>query len=71
MKIVIVAMDLPYSRQVGGLGTISSDGDFMPVAMRLRQSGLPIYRFGTDRAPEGFSEACTRVFDLGAFEQQA
>jgi hypothetical protein len=34
-----------------------------------RQSGLPVYGFGTERAPEGFREACTRFFDLGALEQ--
>lgn len=71
MKMAIDAMDLLYSRQVDGFGIMSSDGDFMPVAMRLRQSGLPVYGFGTDRAPEGFREACTRFFDLGALEQQA
>lgn len=70
-KIAIGSMDLLYSRQVDGLGILSSHGDFMPVAMRLRQSGLPVHGFGTDRAPEGFREACTRFFDLGALEQQA
>ena len=69
MKIAIDAMDLLYSGQVDGFGIMSSDGDFMPVAMRLRQSGLPVYGFGTERAPEGFREACTRFFDLGALEQ--
>ena len=69
MKIAIDAMDLLYSGQVDGFGIMSSDGDFMPVAMRLRQSGLPVYGFGSDRAPEGFREACTRFFDLGALEQ--
>lgn len=71
MKMAIDAMDLLYSRQVDGFGIMSSDGDFMPVAIRLRQSGLPVYGFGTDRAPEGFREACTRFFDLVALEQQA
>lgn len=71
MKMAIDAMDLLYSGQVDGFGIMSSDGDFMPVAMRLRQSGLPVYGFGTDRAPEGFREACNRFFDLGALEQQA
>ena len=69
MKIAIDAMDLLYSGRVDGFGIMSSDGDFMPVAMRLRQSGLPVYGFGTDRTPEGFREACTRFFDLGALAE--
>lgn len=69
MKIAIDAMDLLYSGRVDGFGIMSSDGDFMPVVTRLRQNGLPVYGFGSDRAPEGFREACTRFFDLGALEQ--
>ncbi|MGY6550289.1 MAG: NYN domain-containing protein [Erythrobacter sp.] len=64
MKMAIDAMDLLYSGQVGGFGIMSSDGDFMPLVIRLRQNGLPVYGFGTDRAPEGFREACTRFFDV-------
>ena len=69
MALLIDAMDLLHGGKVDGFGIMSSDGDFMPVAMRLRQSGLPVYGFGTERAPEGFREACTRFFDLGALEQ--
>jgi hypothetical protein len=36
----------------------------MPVAIRLRQNGLPVYGFGSSKAPEGFREACTRFIDL-------
>ena len=38
MTIAIDVMDLLYSGQVDGSGIMSSDGDFMSVAMRLRQS---------------------------------
>lgn len=69
MKIAIDAMDLLYTGRVDGFGIMSSDGDFMPVVMRLRQNGLPVYGFGSDRAPEGFREACTRFFDLNALAQ--
>lgn len=63
MKITIDAMDLLYSGRVDGFGIMSSDGDFMPVVMRIRQNGLPVYGFGSDRAPEGFKQACTRFID--------
>jgi len=66
MKMTVDAMDLLYTRRVDGFGLMSSDSDFMPLAMRIRQDGLPVYGFGSDRTPEGFREACTRFIDVGA-----
>jgi uncharacterized protein (TIGR00288 family) len=71
MKMTIDAMDLLYSGRVDGFGIMSSDSDFMPIAMRIRQNGLPVYGFGTSRTPEGFRQACTRFIDLNAAEQTA
>ena len=45
---------------------MSSDSDFMPLAMRIRQDGVPVYGFGTSRTPEGFRQACTRFIDVSA-----
>ena len=64
MKMTIDAMDLLYGGQVDGFGFMTSDSDFMPIAMRIRQNGIPVYGFGTARTPEGFREACTRFIDL-------
>ncbi|WP_324750187.1 NYN domain-containing protein [Sphingomonas sp. LY54] len=66
MKMTIDAMDLLYRGHVGGFGIMSSDSDFMPLAMRIRQEGLPVYGFGTARTPESFRQACTRFIDTGA-----
>jgi uncharacterized LabA/DUF88 family protein len=64
MRMTIDAMDLLYGGRVTGFGLVSSDSDFMPLAQRIRQEGLPVYGFGTDRTPEGFREACTRFIDV-------
>jgi hypothetical protein len=45
---------------------MSSDSDFMPLAMRIRQDGLPVYGFGTAKTPESFRQACTRFIDVSA-----
>lgn len=66
MKITIDAMDLLYGGKVDGFGIMSSDCDFMPIAMRIRQNGLPVYGFGSDKTPEGFRQACTRFIDVAA-----
>ena len=69
MKMTIDAMDLLYSNRVDGFGIMSSDSDFMPVAMRIRQNGLPVYGFGSSRTPEGFRQACTRFIDLQTLKE--
>jgi uncharacterized protein (TIGR00288 family) len=66
MKMIIDAMDLLYRGHVDGFGIMSSDSDFMPLAMRIRQDGLPVYGFGTTRTPEAFQQACTRFIDTAA-----
>ncbi|WP_114950937.1 NYN domain-containing protein [Sphingosinicella terrae] len=66
MKMTIDAMDLLARGQVDGFGIMSSDSDFMPLAMRIRQDGLPVYGFGTAKTPISFQQACTRFIDVGA-----
>jgi uncharacterized protein (TIGR00288 family) len=66
MKMTIDAMDLLYTGRVDGFGIMSSDSDFMPLAMRIRQDGLPVYGFGTAKTPEAFRQACTRFIDVAA-----
>ncbi len=66
MKMTIDAMDLLFRGRVEGFGIMSSDSDFMPLAMRIRQDGLPVYGFGTAKTPEAFKQACSRFIDVGA-----
>ncbi|MBW4330869.1 NYN domain-containing protein [Stakelama sp. CBK3Z-3] len=66
MRMTIDAMDLLFGGRVTGFGILSSDSDFMPLAMRIRQQGLDCYGFGTDRTPEGFRQACSRFIDVQA-----
>ena len=66
MKMTIDAMDLLFRGRIEGFGIMSSDSDFMPLAMRIRQEGIPVYGFGTMRTPEAFRRACTRFIDVAA-----
>src|SRR6187455_3441599 len=70
MKMTIDAMDLLYRGHVHGFGIMSSDSDFMPLAMRIRQDGVPVYGFGTDKTPVSFREACSRFIDVAALAQR-
>ena len=68
MRMTIDAMDLLYRGHVEGFGIMSSDSDFLPLAQRIRDEGLPVYGFGTAKTPLGFRQACTRFFDVAALE---
>ena len=66
MRMTIDAMDLLYRGHIDGFGIMSSDSDFLPLAQRIREEGLPVYGFGTQKTPVSFQQACTRFFDVGA-----
>ena len=66
MRMTIDAMDLLYRGHVDGFGIMSSDSDFLPLAQRICEEGLPVYGFGTTKTPLGFRQACTRFFDVAA-----
>ncbi len=64
MAMTIDAMDLLYAGKVDGFGIMSSDSDFTPLVTRLRQDGLIVYGFGSEKAPEAFKTACTRYIEV-------
>ncbi len=66
MKMTIDAMDMLYRGRVQGFGIMSSDSDFMPLAMRIRQDGYPVYGFGSAKTPEAFRQSCSRFIDVNA-----
>ena len=70
MRMTIDAMDLLYRGHVDGFGIMSSDSDFLPLAQRIREEGLPVYGFGTRKTPLPFQQACNRFFDVGALGLQ-
>src|SRR3954447_14557822 len=66
MKMIIDAMDLLYGGHVQGFGIMSSDSDFMPLAMRIRQDGRPIYGLGAAKTQKTFQNAGACFIDVGA-----
>ena len=59
MAMVIDAMDLLYARNLDGFAIVSSDADFTPLVMRLRNDGSSVYGFGEKKTPEPFVKACS------------
>ncbi|GAA4016639.1 NYN domain-containing protein [Sphingomonas swuensis] len=71
MRMIIDCMDLLYRGQMAGLGIMSSDSDFSPLVQRIRESGLPVYGFGTTKTPQSLKAACTRFIDVAALQASA
>lgn len=57
---IIDAMDFLHEGRVDGFVLISSDSDFTPLALRLRESGLTVYGIGEKKTPKPFIKACDK-----------
>lgn len=58
IELTIAAMDLLHDTRIDGYVLASSDSDFAPLAIRLRQSGRHVVGIGERKAPKAFVEAC-------------
>ena len=66
IELAIAAMDLLHDTRIDGYVLVSSDADFTPLAIRLRQSGRHVVGIGERKAPEAFVEACDTFVFLDA-----
>lgn len=57
---IIDAMDLLYSKNIDAFALMTSDSDFTPLAMRILESGMPVYGFGEKKTPSPFVHACSQ-----------
>ncbi|MEO6410966.1 MAG: NYN domain-containing protein [Pedococcus sp.] len=64
MAMVVDAMALLYNDDPDAFGIVSSDADFTPLVMHLREKGTAVYGFGERKTPEPFRSACTRFLFL-------
>ena len=55
---IIDAMDILYSGNVGGFCLVSSDSDFTKLAQRLREAGMFVMGIGEQKTPKPFRAAC-------------
>lgn len=64
MALVIGAMDILYTKNVGTFGIVSSDCDFTPLVVRLKEEGRQVIGFGGQKTPTPFADSCTRFLYL-------
>ncbi|MGJ8652528.1 MAG: NYN domain-containing protein [Opitutaceae bacterium] len=65
MALLIDTMDILYMKKdVQIFCLVSSDCDFTPLAMRLREDGKQVFGFGGKNTPSPFISSCTKFFYL-------
>jgi uncharacterized protein (TIGR00288 family) len=64
IALVIDAMELLYTDEPEAFGIVSSDADFTPLVMHLREKGAAVYGFGAQKTPAPFVSACSRFLFL-------
>ena len=70
IELTIAAMDLLGDRRITGFCIVSSDSDFTPIVMRLREAGKLVVGFGEEKAPAAFVEACDHFETIGRIGHQ-
>lgn len=60
IAMVIDALDMAQTGLVDGFCLISSDSDFTPLALRLREGGFKVYGFGRANTPQSLRDACNQ-----------
>lgn len=64
MALVIDAMEMLYTQQIAAFCIASSDADFTPLVMHLREAGKDVHGFGERKTPQAFVSACTTFLYL-------
>ena len=62
--IIIDAMDMLHTARLHGFILVSSDSDFTPLAMRLREGGKTVIGIGEEKTPMPFKSACNQFIHL-------
>jgi len=57
---IIDAMDLLHSQNIGGFCIVASDSDYTRLATRIREDGLFVIGVGEKKTPEAFINACNQ-----------
>jgi len=69
MALVIDAMELLYTKRPAAFCLVSSDADFTPLVMHLRDAGCAVFGFGERKTPDPFVNACTTFLFLDSLAE--
>lgn len=64
MALMIDAMDLLHKNIYDGFAIVSSDSDYTPLAIALREAGIIVVGIGEQKTPEAFKNSCDEFIVL-------
>lgn len=63
LAVAIDAMNLLHSNRYDAFAIVSSDSDFTPLLIELREHGMRTFGFGNSNATDSFKNACVTFFN--------
>lgn len=64
ITLAIDAMDLLHSNHCDAFCIVSSDSDFIGLALRLRRNNIQVFGFGETKASKEFRQVCSQFFEV-------
>jgi uncharacterized protein (TIGR00288 family) len=64
IALAVDAVEILHTQRPDAFAIVSSDADFTPLVMHLREHGVEVYGFGDAKTPAPFQSACTRFLVL-------
>ena len=64
IALAVDAVEILHTQRPDAFALVSSDADFTPLVMHLREHGAHVYGFGDAKTPAPFQSACTRFLVL-------
>ena len=64
IALAVDAVEILHAQRPDAFALVSSDADFTPLVMHLREHGARVYGFGDAKTPQPFQSACTRFLVL-------
>lgn len=70
MALVIEAMELMYAQMYDTFVLVTSDSDYTPLAIKLKEAKIRVIGVGVRTTPESFRNVCDEFLSLENFGQQ-
>lgn len=70
MSLCIDALHLLYTEKPDAFAIVSSDSDFTPLVLHLKERGAKVFGFGASKTPSPFVDACSQFLDLEKIGQE-
>lgn len=71
MSLCIDAMHLLYTERPEAFAIVSSDSDFTPLVLHIKERGAKVFGFGASKTPGPFVDACSQFLDLDKIGEEA